>query len=125
MKKTKGAMLKGEVEVLLSPLFSGREKREAHLATSLPGRKRLISVALASVVGLAFGRFGATDHQQATEKFPVVKFNNGPLGFVHRTHGDKPKSLGFFRILVGDNFRIANRPNPIKELEEIILGGIE
>lgn len=72
------------------------------------------------VIGL-----GAADDQLAAHELLVVQFRHGPAGLVDGQHRDKREALGLLRILVADDFGVLHLADPVEQVEQVALRGVE
>jgi hypothetical protein len=73
----------------------------------------------------AFRSLRTADDESAAHEFLVMEFRDRAHGFFYRGHGDKPESLRFFSVPVGDDFGVADDAHPVEEVEEVAFRGVE
>ena len=72
-----------------------------------------------------FARFRSAHDQLAAEEFLVMQLGHRSLRFVHGLHLHKSEALGALIMFIAHDFRILHVADPVEEIKEIALRGIE
>lgn len=100
-----------------------KKKRETHDSRAPPVRMLCVLKGLA--LRCVVARFCPTYDQFATKEFLVVQFVDRSLGLVDRLHLHEGKPFRSLIMAVTDDFRVLDMTNPIKQVEQVALRGVE
>ena len=70
-------------------------------------------------------RLGTADYELAAHELFVVEFCDSAFGLIHGLHLHKGETLRTHVVAIHYDLDVLNRTNPIEEIEQVALSGVE